>query len=80
LRQVDKVLRMRHADGYWVWMRVRAEIANEGDVHLVGIAFDVSEQHRFAQATAEADLRIREAIESISEAFVLWDAESRLVM
>ncbi|RBO98741.1 PAS domain-containing sensor histidine kinase [Pseudochrobactrum asaccharolyticum] len=80
LRQVDKVLRMRHAEGYWVWMRVRAEIANEGDVHLVGIAFDVSEQHRFAQATAEADLRIREAIESISEAFVLWDAESRLVM
>ena len=80
LRQVDKVLRMRHADGYWVWMRVRAEIANEGDVHLVGIAFDVSEQHRFAQATVEADLRIREAIESISEAFVLWDAESRLVM
>lgn len=80
LRQVDKVLRMRHADGYWVWMRVRAETATEGDVHLVGIAFDVSEQHRFAQATAEADLRIREAIESISEAFVLWDAESRLVM
>lgn len=80
LRQVDKILRMRHAEGYWVWMRVRAEIANEGDVHLVGIAFDVSEQHRFAQATAEADLRIREAIESISEAFVLWDAESRLVM
>ncbi|WP_439273302.1 PAS domain-containing sensor histidine kinase [Pseudochrobactrum sp. HB0163] len=80
LRQVDKVLRMRHADGTWVWMRVRAEIAREGDVHLVGIAFDVSEQHRFAQATAEADLRIREAIESISEAFVLWDADNRLVM
>ncbi|MDR0254111.1 MAG: PAS domain-containing protein, partial [Brucellaceae bacterium] len=30
LRQVDKVLRMRHAEGYWVGMRVRAEIANDG--------------------------------------------------
>ncbi|YBV98096.1 ATP-binding protein [Phyllobacteriaceae bacterium JZ32] len=80
IRQLDKVFRMRHADGYWVWMRVRAEIADEGDLHLVGIAFDVSEQHRFAQATAEADMRIREAIESISEAFVLWDANNRLVM
>lgn len=80
IAQVDKVFRMRHADGSWVWMRVRAEVANEGDLHLVGIAFDVSEQHRFAQATAEADMRIREAIENISEAFVLWDANSRLVM
>ncbi|PRD45815.1 PAS domain-containing sensor histidine kinase [Phyllobacterium phragmitis] len=80
IRQLDKVFRMRHADGYWVWMRVRAEIAEEGDLHLVGIAFDVSEQHRFAQQTAEADMRIREAIENISEAFVLWDANNRLVM
>ncbi|RCS23269.1 PAS domain-containing protein [Phyllobacterium salinisoli] len=80
IRQLDKVFRMRHAEGYWVWMRVRAEIAEEGDLHLVGIAFDVSEQHRFAQATAEADMRIREAIENISEAFVLWDANNRLVM
>ncbi|GGA93486.1 PAS domain-containing sensor histidine kinase [Brucella endophytica] len=80
IRQLDKVFRMRHADGYWVWMRVRAEIAEDTDMHLVGIAFDVSEQHRFAQATAEADMRIREAIENISEAFVLWDANNRLVM
>ncbi|MBV2142667.1 PAS-domain containing protein [Falsochrobactrum sp. TDYN1] len=80
ISHVDRVWRMRHADGSWVWMRVRAEITTESDLHLVGIAFDVSEQHRFAQQTAEADMRIREAIENISEAFVLWDAKSRLVM
>ncbi|MHC5230877.1 PAS domain-containing sensor histidine kinase [Brucella sp. LJL56] len=80
ISHVDRVFRMRHADGSWVWMRVRAEIASEGDLHLVGIAFDVSEQHRFAQQTAEADMRIREAIENISEAFILWDANNRLVM
>lgn len=80
ISHVDRVFRMRHADGSWVWMRVRAEIAAENELHLVGIAFDVSEQHRFAQQTAEADMRIREAIENISEAFVLWDSNNRLVM
>lgn len=80
ISHLDKVLRMRHADGSWVWMRVRLEVNYEGEPHLVGIAFDVSEQHRFAQATAQADARIREAIENISEAFVLWDANNRLVM
>ncbi|MEK1850475.1 MAG: ATP-binding protein [Phyllobacterium sp.] len=82
ITQMDRVFRMRHAEGHWVWMRVRAQVAdaNVGDLHLVGVAVDVSEQHRFAQATAQADQRIREAIESISETFVLWDADNRLVM
>ncbi len=82
ISQMDRVFRMRHAEGHWVWMRVRAQVAdaNVGDLHLVGVAVDVSEQHRFAQATAQADQRIREAIESISETFVLWDADNRLVM
>ena len=82
ITQMDRVFRMRHAEGHWVWMRVRAQVAdaNMGDLHLVGVAVDVSEQHRFVQATAQADQRIREAIESISETFVLWDADNRLVM
>ncbi|MCO4319867.1 ATP-binding protein [Phyllobacterium sp. 21LDTY02-6] len=82
VQQMDRVFRMAHAEGHWVWMRVRAQVADaEGtDLHLVGVAVDVSEQHRFAQATAQADQRIREAIESISETFVLWDADNRLVM
>ena len=82
ISQMDRVFRMRHAEGHWVWMRVRAQVADamSGDLHLVGVAVDVSEQHRFVQATAQADQRIREAIESISETFVLWDADNRLVM
>jgi len=81
LTQIDRIFRMRHAEGDWIWMRARAQITDAtGDAHLVGIAIDVTEQHRFAQQTAAADLRIREAIEGISEAFVLWDADDRLVM
>ena len=67
---------MRHADGHWVWIRARAEVVAdaEDEPHLVGIAVDVTEQRRLAEASRTADIRLRDAIEAISEAFVLWDA------
>jgi two-component system cell cycle sensor histidine kinase PleC len=79
---VDREFRIRNADGAWVWMRARAEVVADpqgGGLHLVGIAVDVSEQKKSAEAAALADHRLRDAIDAISEAFVLWDAESRLV-
>ena len=54
--------------------------ATSRDPHLIGIAIDITEQRRLAEETATADMRLRDAIETISEAFVLWDAENRLVM
>ncbi len=54
--------------------------ANAGRVHMIGIAMDVTEQHRLAQRYAEADQRLADAIECTSEAFVLWDKNDRLVM
>ncbi|HEY4847144.1 MAG TPA: ATP-binding protein, partial [Methylocella sp.] len=38
------------------------------------------EQKALAERTATADIRLRDAIETVSEAFVLWDAGNRLVM
>ncbi|KQV63851.1 PAS domain-containing sensor histidine kinase [Rhizobium sp. Root1220] len=80
--QVDQIFRMRHASGHYVWMRARAQVirTNSGRVHLIGIAMDVTEQHRLAQRYAEADQRLADAIECTSEAFVLWDKNDRLVM
>jgi two-component system cell cycle sensor histidine kinase PleC len=80
--QVDQILRIRHAKGHYVWMRARAQVirANSGRVHMIGIAMDVSEQHRLAQRYAEADQRLADAIECTSEAFILWDKNDRLVM
>ncbi|EJF90591.1 sensor histidine kinase [Bartonella tamiae] len=77
---IDINVPMRHANGYNVWMRIRAEIDDGEEPHLVGISFDISEQQQFAEETAQAELRIRDAIENISESFVLWDSEERLVM
>jgi len=79
---IDQVFRMQHADGQWVWMRARAEVVDPDaeEIHLIGIAIDVSEQHHLAQQSETADLRLRTAIENITESFVLWDAQGRLLM
>ena len=79
----DYAFRMRHADGSWVWLRARCELVrqpNGGGMHLIGIAVDISEQKSLVEQTAAADIRLRDAIETIPEAFVLWDAENRMVM
>jgi len=80
---LDHAFRMRNAKGDWLWIRARAEIMRQGAQaapHLVGIAVDISDQKTLIERTATADMRLRDAIETISEAFVLWDAENRLVM
>jgi two-component system cell cycle sensor histidine kinase PleC len=79
---VDQMFRMQHADGRWVWLRARAELVDResGEPHLIGIAVDVTEQMRLVERSKTADIRLRDAIETISEAFVLWDADNRLVM
>ncbi|CUX25354.1 Non-motile and phage-resistance protein [compost metagenome] len=81
LRQIDQIFRMRHSKGHYVWLRARAQVirTNNGP-RVIGIAMDVTEQHRLAQRYAEADQRLADAIESTSEAFVLWDKNDRLVM
>jgi two-component system cell cycle sensor histidine kinase PleC len=79
----DHAFRMRHADGRWLWLRARCELTRQdadGGVHLIGIAVDITEQKSLVERTHAADLRLRDAIETIPEAFVLWDAENRLVL
>ncbi len=79
---VDQMFRMRHVDGRWIWLRMRAELVDSASPqpHLIGIAVDVTEQMRLVERSKTADIRLRDAIETISEAFVLWDADNRLVM
>jgi two-component system, cell cycle sensor histidine kinase PleC len=80
---IDHDFRMRHADGHWVWLRARCElVAQPGEIglHLIGIAVDITEQKSLVEKTIAADMRLRDAIETIPEAFVLWDADNRLVL
>src|SRR5581483_2901131 len=80
---IDHAFRMRHANGHWIWLRARCELvrqANEQGLHLIGIAVDITEQKTLVEKTVAADMRLRDAIETIPEAFVLWDADNRLVL
>ena len=79
----DHEFRMRHADGHFVWLRARAALApghGASGLHLVGIVFDISRQKTLDKQNKDAEVRLTDAIENISEAFVLWDTQSKLVL
>jgi len=67
-----------------VWIDARGQGFGEspegGYARIIGVALDVTEE-RLAQDRAQsAEVRLRDAIESVSEAFVLWDSHDHLLM
>ena len=82
-RPLDHVVRARTAAGGRLWLRLKAEVTEDpadGARHLIGIAVDVTDEVEALAQKAAADLRLRDGIEAISEAFVLWDENNRLVL
>lgn len=65
----------------WIDARGQAGDAKNGRFRgLIGVALDVTDE-RQAQARAQAaESRLRDAIESVSEAFVLFDNRGRMLM
>jgi len=47
---------------------------------MIGIAVDITEQRAMVERSVAADMRLRDAVEAISEAFVVWDADNHLVL
>ena len=82
MTSLDRMFRMRRYDGEYVWLRARAEVTRTSDneVHLIGIALDVSEQQELARLTDEANEQLNSAVENISETFVLCDNRDRLIL
>ncbi|MGI9384387.1 MAG: ATP-binding protein [Methyloligellaceae bacterium] len=80
----DESFRIRHQDGSWVRLRLKGILSRESEgnePHLIALAAPADAAPVIAQSPDEkADARLRDAIETISEAFVLWDAENRLVI
>ena len=67
-----------------IWLDARGQgfgkTASGAHTRIIGVALDVTEG-RIAQARAQAaESRLRDAIESVSEAFILWDRNGRLLM
>jgi PAS domain S-box-containing protein len=75
--------RYRHADGTWHWARqhgLALRDENGRAYRLAGSTGDITEQKELMQALDEAQTKLTEAIEAISEGFALFDAEDRLVI
>jgi two-component system cell cycle sensor histidine kinase PleC len=81
---LDVSFRVPSAAGQALWVDARGQSVGErtgaGFTRLSGVALDVS-QERIAQIRAQrAEVRLRDAINSVSDAFVLWDRRGRLLM
>jgi len=80
----DVSFRVPYSNGRSAWVDARGQAFGDagggGFTRITGVAMDVTEE-RMAQARAQsAETRLRDAIESVSEAFVLWDRAGRLLM
>jgi two-component system cell cycle sensor histidine kinase PleC len=67
-----------------VWLQMRGGILNEaGDAtkaRIVGVAIDVTDRKGAQARVVAAETRLRAALESMTESFVLWDSRQRLVL
>ena len=72
------------AAGTPVWMQMRGKLwdaAHGGSSgRIVGVAIDITERKGAQARVAAAENRLRAALESMSESFVLWDSRRRLVL
>ncbi len=73
----DAVVRLRSAHGGWsrAYLRTNADATRR---RRAGVALDLSVSLSLSPGEALAEARLKDAIESIPEAFVLWDAAGRL--
>jgi PAS domain S-box-containing protein len=82
-RHFLREVRYRHADGSMHWARQHGtgvRDANGRVVRVVGSTGDITAEKTLARERDEARTRLSVALESISQAFALFDAEDRLVM
>ena len=70
--------------GGMAWIDVRGQAADPPDARgydrLIGVALDVTPERSAQHRAQAAETRLQDAIESVSEAFVLWDRRGRLVL
>ncbi len=79
----DVSFRVPDRNGRTAWIDARGQgldARGDGFSRIIGVALDVTEE-RIAQVRAQAaETRLRDAIDSVSEAFVLWDRLGRLLL
>ncbi len=67
----------------WIWFEMRGRIRRRGESSppvLIAVVTDVTEERERQIEDVDTAARLRDSIEAISEAFVLWDNRDRLVV
>jgi len=65
------------------WIDARGQgvgVGAQGFASIIGVALDVTDERAAELRAQRAEQRLQDAIESVSEAFVLWSKNGRLVM
>ena len=81
--EVRTCFRLRGDDGGWLWFDLRGRIrrpAASGSPVLVAVVTDVTAEREKEIENIDTAARLRDSIEAISESFVLWDNQDRLVI
>nr|WP_316626946.1 ATP-binding protein [uncultured Brevundimonas sp.] len=72
------------ADGRARWIDARGQArgprGDAGFSAILGVALDITEARRARAAAQAAESRLRDGVESISDAFVLFDRQGRLIL
>ena len=79
----DVSFRVDRPDGRFTWIDARGqgfEPGPHGFRSVIGVALDVTEERYAEHRARQAERRLSDAIGSISEAFVLWSRNDRLLM
>lgn len=79
--EFDTKFRLKHADGHYLWMRARGEVKETKDEdhkqkssrQFFGILIDMTDELMATAREEQAKTNLQNAVESISDAFVLWD-------
>jgi two-component system, cell cycle sensor histidine kinase PleC len=75
----EGLVRFRDPGGRWLKTYLRTAV-DATRFERAGVAFDLSGAKAISPGAAIAETRLRDAIEAIPEAFVLWDANGRLAI
>jgi len=74
----EAAFRVPRTDGGYSWIDARGRGFGEG--RLIGVALDMTQERLAQNRVQAAESRLRDAIESLSEAFALWDRNDRLLL
>jgi PAS domain S-box-containing protein len=79
----ESEVRMRHKDGHWVWIMARAKVTRR-DAHgapllVTGTHVDISRRKETEDRLRQSDELLSAAIDTIEEAFVIFDPQDQLV-